>query len=245
MIELINVKKSYGDKTIIKDISFSVERGERIAIIGGSGCGKSTTLRLILGLHFATSGKVMIDGQDISQLDTEALRQIRLKMGMLFQSAALFDSMTVEQNVAFTLTENTNMTPLAIKRRVNETLEMVEMMGYGDRMPSELSGGQQKRIGLARAIAHRPSIILYDEPTTGLDPVLSTNIENLIIKLSEKLNATSVVVTHQISTILRTAEQIYMIDNGYLYPPETPNAIMTSDNQTIRHFMNGGLEANG
>ena len=241
MIELINVKKSYEHKTILKDISFVVESGERVAMIGESGCGKSTTLRLILGLHHPTSGQVKIDGVDLSALSVYELRKIRRKMGMLFQSAALFDSMTVEENVAFGLVQNSEMTPLSIKRRVNETLEMVEMAGFGSRMPSELSGGQQKRIGLARAIVHRPCIILYDEPTTGLDPVLSTNIENLIIKLSERLNASSIVVTHQISTILRTSEKIFMIDSGTLYPPETPNAIMNSSNPVIRHFMNGGL----
>ena len=245
MIELINVQKSYNDKFILKDVSLKVEQGERVAMIGESGCGKSTTLRLILGLHMPTRGQVKVDGVDLSTLTVSELREVRQKMGMLFQSSALFDSMTVEENVAFGLVENTSMSHSLIKKRVYETLEMVEMSGYGSRMPSELSGGQQKRIGLARAIVHRPRIILYDEPTTGLDPVLSTNIENLIIKLSERLKATSIVVTHQISTILRISEKIYMLDSGFLYAPEKPDGIMSSKSQVVRHFMRGGINVDG
>ncbi|NBV41310.1 ATP-binding cassette domain-containing protein [bacterium] len=240
MIELRNIFKSYDDKQVIKGLSLSVERGSKIAIIGPSGCGKSTLLRIIMGLHLPDSGEVLIDGVDITKLSPDELKSTRRRIGMLFQSAALFDSLTVGENVAFPLVENHLVDKSKIPAIVEEKLELVEMDGAQDDFPAELSGGQRKRIGLARALAGEPEIILYDEPTTGLDPVLSTNIENLIVKLNDKLKVTSVVVTHQISTILRTADKIYMMQDGQLLPPETPSSIGVSNN-SYSTFIRGGL----
>ncbi|MBT5953994.1 ATP-binding cassette domain-containing protein [bacterium] len=242
MIKLTNIKKSFDETLILKDLDLSINKGEIIAIIGPSGCGKSTLLRLIMGLHKPDSGKVAIDGEDIIPMKQKDLNKVRLKMGLLFQSGALFDSLNVEENVGFTLKENLNLPQEKIDRIVNQKLELVEMSGRGKDMPSDLSGGQQKRIGLARAIAADPQIILYDEPTTGLDPILSTNIENLIVKLNKDFGMTSVVVTHQISTILRVAEKIYLLKDNKLLPPETPESIYDSVYEEYRQFIRGGLK---
>ena len=239
MIDLINIHKQFGEKKILSELSLNIERGEKIAIIGPSGTGKSTLLRLILGLHKPNKGHVMVDGVDIHALDSKELKLLRMKFGMLFQSAALFDSMTVFENVAFPLNENFNYSKEIIKEKVENTLELVEMSGFESHMPSDLSGGQKKRIGLARAIVGEPEIILYDEPTTGLDPILSTNIEDLISKLSIKLKVTSIVITHQISTILRTADKIFMLSNGRLLDPVTPDTIYSAGNEYER-FIKGG-----
>lgn len=241
MITLKNVTKSFKGNSIVRGIDLSVSEGEKIAIIGPSGCGKSTLLRLLMGLQHPDSGEVWIDNEDITQMDIKNLRRIRTKFGMLFQHAALFDSMAVGENVAFPLREILHLPEAEIQVRVKDKLSWVEMSGKEDRMPSELSGGQQKRIGLARAIACDPKIILYDEPTTGLDPILSTNIEDLIVKLNKESNTTSIIVTHQISTILRTADKIYLMRDGVLLPPETPESIQKSHNPYIKEFISGGL----
>lgn len=241
MIRLINLFKTFDGKSIINNLSLDVEEGEKVAIIGPSGCGKSTLLRLIMGLHMPDSGQVFVDDQNLTRLDEESIREVRKKIGMLFQSAALFDSMTVGQNVAFPLVELTDYSQKKIKHIVAEKLEMVGMAGREDDMPSDLSGGQKKRVGLARAIAANPKIVLYDEPTTGLDPILSTSIEDLIVQLSDHLNITSVIVTHQISTILRTPDKIYLMHEKQLLPPETPQSIYKS-RQEYETFINGGIE---
>jgi phospholipid/cholesterol/gamma-HCH transport system ATP-binding protein len=241
MIVIEGLKKSFGDKHVVRGIDLTVQRGEKIAIIGASGCGKSTTLRLLMGLHPADDGKIIIDGQDVCKMDMEQMKRLRMKFGFLFQSGALFDFMTVEENVSFPLIENTMLPKHKIKERVKTVLKLVEMSGTEHLMPSDLSGGMRKRIGLARAIAPEPQIILYDEPTTGLDPVLSTNIEDLIVKLSDQTEVTSITVTHQISTIMRTADNIYMVDEGRLLDPETPASIRKSKNDIVRNFINGGL----
>lgn len=240
-IELRNVTKQFGDKLILNNLNLTIEAGESVAIIGPSGSGKSTLLRLIMGLHFPDSGDVLIDGRSILNLEPKQMQDIRLKMGMLFQSGALFDSLTVAENVGFPLYENLNYENQKIDRVVKEKLDWVEMSGFESRMPDELSGGQRKRIGLARAIVQEPEIVLYDEPTTGLDPILSTNIEDLIRKLSDQASVTSVVVTHQISTILRTADKIYMLSDKKLLPPETPATIYQSEMVEYNRFIRGGL----
>ncbi len=241
MIYLSKVVKSFDGEPILKGVDLTIETGEKVAIIGPSGCGKSTLLRLMMGFYFPDSGSVAIDGEDLLSLSPKALRNLRLKFGMLFQSAALFDSMTVAENVSFSLVENQGMTFKDAKKNVEDLLELVGMGGAQNKMPADLSGGMRKRIGLARAIASHPKIVLYDEPTTGLDPILSTQIEDLIVKLNNQLNITSVVVTHQFSTILRTADKIYLMHDGRLLPPETPETIMKSENPYIREFMSGGL----
>jgi phospholipid/cholesterol/gamma-HCH transport system ATP-binding protein len=241
MIEIKNITKHFGTKQVVNNLSLSVKQGEKIAIIGPSGCGKSTLLRLIIGLQFPDAGHILIENQDITQMTTKEINKLRLKFGLLFQSSALFDSMNVEHNVGFTLRENFKFSNDEIQKTVCEKLDLVDMKGTEKSMPSDLSGGMKKRIGLARAIAANPEIILYDEPTTGLDPILSTNIEDLIVKLNKKLNITSIIVTHQISTILRTADKIYMMHEGKLLEPETPKTIYHSQNKYIREFIRGGL----
>ena len=242
MIKLSNINKSFDETVILKNLDLSIGKGEIIAIIGPSGCGKSTLLRLIMGLHRPDSGSVVIDGDDIVSMRQKELNKVRLKMGLLFQSGALFDSLNVEENVGFTLKENLKLSNEEIKFIVNQKLDLVEMSGRGNDNPSDLSGGQQKRIGLARAIAADPQIILYDEPTTGLDPILSTNIENLIVKLNKDFGMTSVIVTHQISTILRVAEKIYLLKDNKLLPPETPDSIYDSSYEEYRQFIRAGLK---
>ncbi len=242
MITLSSVSKSFDSNLIVDELNLHVEEGERIAIIGESGCGKSTILRLILGLILPDKGSIQVNSQQVNQLDYRQLKKLRLSCGMLFQSGALFDSMSVFDNVAFGLLENYGITGKELRHKVSEALEMVGMLAYSERLPSQLSGGQRKRIGLARAIATGPKIMLYDEPTTGLDPVLSTIIEDLIVSLNKDLKVTSIVVSHQKSTILRTVDKIYMMTNGILLPYETPKTIMKSSNKDISFFMSGGIE---
>jgi phospholipid/cholesterol/gamma-HCH transport system ATP-binding protein len=242
MIIIDSISKSFSGHKVIDELSIHIKTGEKVAIIGPSGTGKSTLLRLVMGLQKIDSGSIHVDNADITKMKESDLKKLRMKFGMLFQSGALFDSMNVEENVAFTLVENLNHPEWKIKERVEEVLDLVEMSGSEKKMPSELSGGQRKRIGLARAMAANPEIILYDEPTTGLDPILSTNIENLIVKLNAQLKITSVIVTHQISTILRTADKIYLLHNGKLLAPENPDAIFNSENDFVRKFIKGGLE---
>ena len=243
MIELKNIHKAFDNKKVIKGLSLSVKKGERVAIIGQSGCGKSTLLRLLMGIHMPDQGNILIEGNDITQQNEKEIRKTRLKFGLLFQSAALFDSMNVFDNVAFMLRENLKLDEIEVHKIVKQKLELVGMAGYELADPSSLSGGQRKRVGLARAIATEPEIMMYDEPTTGLDPVLSTNIEDLITKLST-FGTTTIVITHQISTILRTSDNIYMMNDGKLLPAEQPDTIMESESDLIRHFMSGGLSNN-
>ena len=240
MIELCNLSKSFDGKSILDDLSLSVPTGKKITIIGPSGSGKSTLLKLILCLIKPDSGKVLVDGQDMALLNVDEMYGIRKKIGLLFQSAALFDSMTVEENVGFSLLESpTSLSSKDIQEKIDHALDLVEMSGFNAMFPSELSGGQQKRVGLARAIINNPEYLLFDEPTTGLDPVLSTNIENLIVRISDELNTTAIIVTHQISTIMRTSDLIYYLHEGSLFDPETPETIMTSSNKVINAFING------
>ncbi len=241
MIVIENLVKSFDDRCIISGINLTVNDGDRIAIIGTSGCGKSTLLRLLIGLHHPDSGRVLVNGKDISHLPRNEQNEIRMEMGIVFQSAALFDSMTVAENIAFSLIENQKLSRQKAMIIVREKLEMVGLNGVENMMPSQLSGGMRKRVGFARAIAANPKIVLFDEPTTGLDPISSTQIEDLIVHLSDALNCTSIVVTHQISTILRTADKIYTMNNGILYDPETPDTIMNSTNPYIRTFIRGNL----
>lgn len=240
-LEITNLSKKFKGREVVRNLSLNVEPGERIAIIGPSGCGKSTLLRLMMALQPADKGRILVDNQDITQCSIKEIRHIRKRFGLLFQSAALFDSLNVAENIAFPLIETLGETDhKKIAHHVHEVLELVEMKEARHKMPSELSGGQRKRVGLARAIISRPQFILYDEPTTGLDPVLSTSIEDLIVKLSYQMKVTSIVVTHQISTILRTADKIYLMHEGELLHPETPASIRTATNQ-YGEFLKGNV----
>jgi phospholipid/cholesterol/gamma-HCH transport system ATP-binding protein len=240
MITLSSITKSFDKKTIINNLSLTVEKGERISIIGPSGCGKSTVLKLIVGLIQPDMGHVYIHGERMDAQPMEKVYSLRKKVGFMFQSSALFDSMTVSKNVAFPLTESRkDYAEKEIEAIVHEKLSLVGMTGYEDAMPTQLSGGQLKRVGLARALIHSPDIILYDEPTAGLDPRLCHNIEKLIVQLSDTLGVTSIIISHQISTILRTSNKIYYMHEGKLLNPETPPSIRVSSQEPIQYFFEG------
>ncbi len=242
MLKINHIKKSFEENNVLTDINLNVKPGEKITIIGPSGSGKSTILKIILGLIEHDSGSIIFDETNLNSLTTSEFYNYRKNFGLLFQSSALFDSLTVEENIAFPLTEHpNNFSKYEINKRVNEALELVEMEGANLKNPAELSGGQQKRIGLARAIIKNPKCLLFDEPTTGLDPVLSTNIEDLIVRIATELNTMAITVTHQISTILRTSDLIYFLHDGMLLAPETTQTIMVSTNPVIRSFIHGGL----
>jgi phospholipid/cholesterol/gamma-HCH transport system ATP-binding protein len=239
VIELKNVFKSFNGKKVIDGVSINVKKGEALAIIGPSGCGKSTLLRLIIGLFPPTSGEIIVKGMSITNLDQEELVNIRKRIGMVFQSSALFDSLTVRENVAFGLREHTNYSEEKIKKIVSGKLDMVGLKGSDALMPSELSGGMQKRVSLARALATDPEIILYDEPTTGLDPITTTSIEDLILDIHHKLGTSAVIVTHQLLTVYKIADRIVMLHNGKMIEAGTPDETKKSDNPIIKQFITG------
>lgn len=242
MIELVDIQKSFGPKQVLSGLSMHCPPGRTTVVIGPSGCGKSTTLRLILRLIEPDRGRVMVDGQAINELDPEAVDRFRRRVGMVFQSAALFDSLKVWENVAFALLEQDKVDASDAKKVAEEKLEIVGLKGSADLYPKELSGGMQKRVGFARAIARNPDFLLFDEPTTGLDPITSTVIEDLITDLSKQMGATSVVVTHQLSTIFRTADQIVMLKDGCRVFEGTPEEIRQVTNPVVKNFIEGRKE---
>ena len=221
MIKLIDVTKSFGDREALHPLTLTINDGETLAIIGGSGSGKSTLLRLLIGLIRPTSGEIWIGDTEISQISEAELDRVRLHMGMVFQYSALFDSMTVGDNVAFGLREHTRKPEDEIKEIVREKLHLVGLDDVEDMMPNELSGGMKKRVSLARAIAFEPEIILYDEPSSGLDPIMSEKIDELIIHTQKALGVTSVVVTHDMASACRIADRIAMIYEGELIAVDT------------------------
>ncbi len=242
MIEINNLVKIYNDKRILNGLNLSIKEKKRTTIIGQSGCGKSTLLRLILGLEKFESGEILIDGTSLSGLKEREKNKIRLGFGMVFQSSALFDSLTVAENVGLVLKEHTNMTTGQIKSKVMNALDLVELGSAYNKLPSELSGGMKKRVAIARAIINDPKVIFFDEPTTGLDPITSTVIEQLINKLTDYIGATSVIVTHQISTILNVSQEIYMFVEGKAIKTEAADKIMKSKDKIIYNFVNGLVE---
>lgn len=221
MIRLVNVGKTFGDKVALRDINLTIEDGETLAIIGGSGSGKSTLLRLLIGLIRPTEGEIWVDDTEISHISEAELDKIRLRMGMVFQYSALFDSMTVGDNVAFGLREHTDKSEAEIAEIVAEKLTLVGLAGMENMMPPELSGGMKKRVSLARAIAFSPSIIFYDEPSSGLDPIMTAKIDELIESTQRALNVTSVVVTHDMGSACRIADRIAMVYEGELIAVDT------------------------
>lgn len=239
VIELRNVYKSFNENKVIDGVNINVKKGETLAIIGPSGCGKSTLLRLIIGLFPPTSGEIIVKGVNIAELDKDQIVNVRKNIGMVFQSSALFDSLTVGENVAFGLREHTDYSEPKIRKIVSEKLEMVGLKGSEGLMPSELSGGMQKRVSLARALATDPEIILYDEPTTGLDPITTTSIEDLILDLHRKLGTSAVVVTHQLLTVYKIADRIVMLHNGKIIEAGTPDETKRSNNPIIKQFITG------
>src|ERR1043165_4157284 len=215
-VEFQDVYKAYGTKQVLRGASLTVFRGEVLVILGGSGSGKSVTLRHMLGLEAPDAGRIIVEEEDVTDLAEEELYRVRKKFGMLFQSGALFDSMTVFENVAFPLREHTEMSEGEIERAVREKLELVNLPNTEHLMPVDLSGGMRKRVGLARSIVLEPKMILYDEPTTGLDPITSQKINEMIIDLQSKLNVTSVVVTHDIQSAFSVGDRIPSLTGGFL-----------------------------
>ncbi len=239
MIEVRDLKKSFGNHVILDSVSFRIEKGESVVIIGRSGGGKSVLLKHLIGLLKPEDGQVLIEGEDIVPMTERQLLRVRRKFGMLFQSAALFDSMTVAENVAFAFRRDRSMPEKEIRRKVAEVLEMVDLPGTEDKKPSELSGGMKKRVGLARAIIYQPQIVLYDEPTTGLDPIVSDSIDQLILRVRDRLDVTTVVVTHDMRSTRRLGQRILMLHNQRIYATGTPDQIFNSPDPVVRRFTEG------
>ncbi|MCX6903579.1 MAG: ABC transporter ATP-binding protein [Verrucomicrobia bacterium] len=239
MIEVRNICKNFGPHAVLAGVSLSIATGESVVIIGRSGCGKSVLLKHIIGLIRPDSGEVLIEGENIVGMNERQLLKVRLKFGMLFQSAALFDSMTVAENVGFALRRERKWSEAEIGRKVAEALDVVDLPGTEQKKPSELSGGMRKRVGLARAIVYQPAIVLYDEPTTGLDQVMSDSIDQLILRGCERFKVTSVVVTHDMRSARRVGQRILMMHQGRIYATGTPEEIFNSTDPVVHQFVQG------
>lgn len=239
MISIRHVYQTFGSRQILKDVSLTVKDGETMVILGASGSGKSTLLKLIIGLLTPTSGEVLVDGKDMGRLSEEELNKARRNMGFVFQYSALFDSMNVKENVAFGLRMHTKLPEEEIDRIVKEKLHLVGLDGIESLMPSSLSGGMKKRVSLARAIALEPKIILYDEPTAGLDPIRSTDISLLIKHTQKALHATSVVVTHDLKSAEMIADRMAFLYKGSFLAIGRPEDLKASEDERVRQFMEG------
>ena len=239
MIEVCNLERSFGAHKILDGVSFCIDRGESVVIIGRSGGGKSVLLKHLIALLKPDSGQVLIDGENIVPMDERQLLRVRRKFGMLFQGAALFDSMTVAENIAFALRRERTFPEDEIARKVAHVLELVDLPGIEEKNPSELSGGMRKRVGLARAIVYQPEIVLYDEPTTGLDPIASDSIDKLILRVRDRLNVTSVVVTHDMRSARRLGQRILMLHEKRIYATGTPEEIFGSKDPIVKQFVEG------
>jgi phospholipid/cholesterol/gamma-HCH transport system ATP-binding protein len=239
VIKSEDVVKKFGDRTILNGISLEIYKGETFVIMGGSGCGKSTFLRHIIGALKPDSGKIHLLGKDLSTLNEDEMDKVRKRIGMCFQASALFDSMTVGDNVSLALKEHTKLEKSVRDIVVKMKLEMVGLRGFEDLMPSQLSGGMRKRVGLARAIVMDPEIVFYDEPTAGLDPIVAGVIDKLILDLSKKLSITSVVVTHDMKSVFSIADRVAMLYEGKVLEVGTPDEIKKSKNQMVQQFISG------
>ncbi len=239
MIEIRQLHKKFNNVTVLNGLNLKIEKGQTCVIIGRSGCGKSVLLKHIVGLLKPDSGKVLVDGKEVGTLNEGELNSLRSKISMVFQGGALFDSMNVAENVGFSLIEYTRLGREEISKRVEESLSLVGLGGIGNLMPSELSGGMKKRVALARAICIRPEIILYDEPTTGIDPIAADSINGLIRSLHDKLKVTSIVVTHDMKSAYHIADKIAMMYKGKIAMEGTSRQIRESDNPVVHQFING------
>ncbi len=239
MIKIKNLKKSFGSNQVLRGVNLNIEKGKTTVIIGASGCGKSVLIKHIIGLLKPDEGEIWIKGEEITKMNETELYRIRNKFGFLFQGAALFDSMTVAENVGLGLTENTNLPQEEISKIVTEKLGLVDLKGIENLKPSELSGGMKKRVGLARALACNPEFILYDEPTTGLDPVTGNSIDHLIHSLAknEKLKVTSIVVTHDIISVYEVADRVAMMYEGIIHFEGTPGELEKTGDKIVREFL--------
>ncbi|MBI4437112.1 MAG: ABC transporter ATP-binding protein [Candidatus Omnitrophica bacterium] len=239
MIEIINLSKSFNGKPVLKKLNLTVQSGETLVVIGRSGCGKSVLLKHIIGIMRPEGGQILIDGEDVARAKGRELERIRMKFGMLFQGSALFDSLTIGENVGFALQEHTTMDERSVATRVRECLQMVGLKGIEEMKPSELSGGMRKRVGLARAIARNPQLILYDEPTTGIDPIMGDAINDLIKALHDKLKVTSIAVTHDMTSAYKIASRIAMLYDGKIVEVGTSEEIRHTSNPIVRQFVTG------
>lgn len=242
MIEIKDVFKSFRDNHVLKGVDLTIKKGETIVIIGRSGCGKSVLLKLIMGLLKPDAGKIFISGDEITSWNDNQLNKLRQRFGMLFQASALFDSMTVDENVGLGLREHTGLSEEQISQKVKEKLKLVGLSGVEEQKPAELSGGMKKRVGLARAIAMDPEYVLYDEPTTGLDPIMADVINDLIIRLRNTLSITSIAVTHDIVSAYKIADRIAMLYDGNIIFVGTPEELKNTDSPVVRQFIEGSAE---
>jgi len=239
MIEVRELRKRFGSQQVLDGVNCRIETGESVVIVGRSGCGKSVLLKHLIGLLRPDAGEVWIDGENIVPMTERQLLRVRQKFGMLFQSSALFDSLSVAENVAFAFRNNHRLSPAEVARKVAEALALVDLPGTENKKPSELSGGMRKRVGLARAIVYQPQILLYDEPTTGLDPIVADSIDQLIIRIRDRLQVTSVVVTHDMRSARRVGQRILMLHDKKIYASGTPEQIFASQDPIVRRFVDG------
>lgn len=242
IVEFIDVQKKFGDHVVMKGISIPIYKGETVTVMGGSGIGKSVFLKLLLGVMKPDEGNIFYKGKLVNEMKWKDLRQMRSKVGMLFQGAALFDSMTVAENIAYPLREHFNLSETQIFKKVEEKLDIVGLRGTEDMMPSDLSGGMKKRVGLARAIAADPEMILYDEPTTGLDPANSYRICRLILDLQKRLGVTSVVVTHDMEAAFMVSDRMALLNNKVFHFIGTVDEVKASSDKVVKNFINGQME---
>src|SRR3989339_94422 len=240
-IQVKNLVKVFDGRKVLDNINFDIYQGETFVIVGGSGCGKSTLLRVMAGGLDPTSGQVFFNGKDMGVLDREGKEKVKRRFGMSFQSAALLDFLTVEENVSLPLKEHTKLDDDIIRIIARMKLNFVGLKGFENYFPSQISGGMKKRVGLARAIAMDPEIVFYDEPTVGLDPVICAVVDQLILDLTKKLNLTSIVVTHNMESVFRIADRIAMLYNGKLLQVGTKEEIKNSDNAIIQQFIKGEI----
>jgi len=245
MIAVRSLAKKIGEQEILRGVALEVARGETLAIIGRSGGGKSVLLKHLVGLMEPDAGEIWIEGQNIIGLTERQLGAVREKIGILFQGAALFDSMTVAENIAFPLREAGERNPKVLREKVREMLDVVELEGQEEKMPESLSGGMKKRVGLARSIVRRPSCVLYDEPTSGLDPVVSDSINRLIRRLQKRLGMTSVVVTHDMKSAFDVANHVAYLHEGRIYFYGTPNQLQQTSDPILQDFLLGRSEGTG
>jgi phospholipid/cholesterol/gamma-HCH transport system ATP-binding protein len=239
LIKIENLHKSFGDQKVLQGVDLEINRGETIAIIGQSGCGKSVLLKHLIALLEPDEGQIIFDNDHIDQLSSSQIVKLRSRYGMLFQSAALFDSLTVAENVGLGLKESRQYSENEIDKIVEEKLSMVGLSDAALKEPAQLSGGMRKRVGLARAIAHSPEVLLYDEPTTGLDPITADMIDDLIVELDEKLNVTSIAVTHDLKSAFKIAQRVVMLYNGRVEFDGSPDEIKKTDNPVVKQFITG------
>ena len=239
MIRLVNVHKSFGNKHVLRGFSLDVSEGETMVVIGGSGTGKSVAIKHIVGLLEPDEGTVFVDGQEVPELTRNEVYELRAHIGYVFQFAALFDSLTVAQNVAMGLKKQTHLSSSEVRNRVSEALALVDLLNIEDRYPAELSGGMRKRVGIARAIARKPKYMLYDEPTTGLDPVTASVIDQLMIRLRERLSVTSIVITHDMKSAYAVGSRIAMLHEGRIRQVGTVEEIQETTDPIVRQFIEG------